>query len=1108
MNLQRFRLERFYILFAIMFISILSQDVFSQEKIQRLDSINNKIDNNFFKIREECFRYWDTIGVDQRKGEFRQFNRWLYFWENRVSKDGKFPTNDLYLNGWKKIKEEETFLKDNKTLSMPTWTELGPNADPVGSRLNSGVGRVNVIKANPKDHNEIWAGSASGGVWKSTDAGKNWKPLAQTEFMSLGVSDIAIAPSNPSTVYVATGDNDGYFGSYACYSIGIIKSTDGGKTWDIAGEELNLAEGRLISRVWVHPNNENILIAASNKGMMKSTNGGRTWKNTTNQNIHFADLEQKPDDYNTFYASTMTRILTGQAGFQLSSYVYRSTDGGETWEIIQTINDARRTCIAVTPALPDVLYVLSANREGGFLSLIASSDGGNSFEEVNTFAKNKKNYLDWANASNSTKGQGFYDLALEVHPNDSSVVYIGGINIWKSTNAGFDFSLVAHWVGGYNAAYVHADIHDLRYVGNRIYSGHDGGIDYSDDDGKTWIPLNKGLGITQFYRFTNSRQSPYNIIAGSQDNGTRGFKNNNWRAVAGGDGMDCAFDPKDENTFYSSVYYGGFVRHRNGEKKEIISPNIVWKNFQTADTGAWITPIAVDAQNPNNIYIGYVNLYHSKDYGNTWRKLTNMQYSSGNQYRNIKVSESNGKYIYASKNTILYKSKDGGENFEVMLGIPGTGNISDIHIHPTNPEIIYITRSGYNEQFRVLKYDGQQWINMSGNLPNVPANCIWYQRNSDDRIYVGTDIGVYSCDKNTPYYRRWGEGLPLLCVTELEEVEQLQKIRAATYGRGIWEVDINNCKTGTITIKNEGQNSFCKGDSVRLFIVEKDAKNIQWSTGETTSEIWVKNSGDYWAVSNINSDCPKVSNRIEINVETFRELEITTDKSPDMCEGDSISLSIPLGFNPDSYKWSTGSNERKIVVREPGIYWGSASSGTSSCVSYDTIVVRTYPKAKKPTITIFTGKTEGNVKYPDTLMVTPEAAKYRWYLNGKLTDIKRQRFTCYASGDYTVEISNGGECWSASADAVKSIIETNRTDIAFDITPNPAKFAVTLQFNKAIERPCNIFILDATGKTLLEFINVAIEKTFDIDVSNLANGTYFVRVASDNLLLNKQFIKE
>lgn len=1094
-----------YLLLAVVLMMVYNVPSNAQRSIIYPDSV----DNNFFRARDARLKYWDTVGVDKRKGEYKQFNRWRHFWETRVLPNGDFPSPELYYNAWKQMKEETNNLKrTNKLLSMPEWKEIGPLADPPGSGVNAGVGRINVIKGNPNNLNEIWAGSASGGVWKSTNGGKKWTPLAQTEFLSLGVSDIAIAPSNPSVVYVATGDNDGAISSFKFYSIGIIKTTDGGKTWDLTGKKFSTSNSNLVTKIWVHPDNENIVIAASNKGIMKSTDGGETWEYKTAE-MHLSDLKQKPKDPNTLYASSMSMNVS--SGVTMKNFIFKSTDCGETWTQIKEIEGARRTCMGVSDAMPDVLYVLSSNNDGGFLSLISSDDAGETWYNTNLFSKNKKNYLDWGDAGRTTKGQGYYDLALAVDPKDPNKLFIGGVNIWYSTDAGLTFKLVAHWYAGYEAPYVHADIHDLRYVGNRLYAGHDGGIDYTENSGTGWTAVNDGLAITQFYKFDNSKQNPYLILAGAQDNGTRGygFTANQWSYVNGGDGMDCAIDPSDDKTYYFSVYNGSFYRTTPQKSKvSIFSPTIVYNKFKEIDTGSWVTPIAIDQKYPENIYIGYTNLYKSKDKGTNWEKLTNIKYSPSNLFDIVRAYDN---YVYAATSSKLTISSDGGATLK-NITVPGSGSIVDICINQENPEIVYIVRTGYAEKNRVLRYDGNEWLDLTGNLPKMPINCIFHQSNNNDRIYVGTDIGVYTCTKNVPFYTRWGTGLPMLCITDLDIIESIGKLRAATYGRGIWEVDLDRCVPSNVDIKCEGITTFCQGDSVKLYI-EGDYQDIVWSNGETSNYIWAKENGKYWVATNVNSDCPSISEKcIDITIYPTKELNITVSKTLEFCEGDSVVLSIPIGFTENTYKWSTGETSRKIIVKEPGVYWGSAESGNNSCRSYDTVVVKTYPVPEQPVISVLEGIKEvvdgDTVKHPDTLIVYPEAEKYQWYRNKKeLTNQVSQRLVLRVSGDYTVEISTGGDCWRGS-EVVTGIEEVPESIIA-EISPNPAKSYISLKLNKNDNNNYLIDIIDITGKNIARFNDVILgTEAFNIDVSNYSAGTYFVKIISKNNVITKQFIKE
>ena len=1021
---------------------VLSFEIHAQNEVLPPDATTP----NFFRDVEMTERTWDNVPAGERKVGYKQFQRWKHFWESRVMPDGSYPDVNLLLDAWNTAKNEAKKRNSDMFQSMPQWREIGPTEDPQlgdATKTNMGVGRLNVVKVHPNNPQEIWVGAASGGAWISKNGGQSWNVLYQTDFLSLGVSDITFAPSNPQTVYIATGDiyGSGLSNSMpTTYSIGIIKSTNGGQTWEQTGHINELSQRRAISRIWVHPTNENIVLAATSTGIMKSTNGGQTW--SLKFNDRFMDLEQMPNNPDVLYASTMT----SSGNFTI---IVRTKDGGETWQEIYRIQGGKRTCIEVTPASPNSLYALTCNSAGGFLSLIISDDQGDTWEQTNVFASKGINYLSWSNTGgNSTNGQGQYDLAMAVSPTNANQIFIGGINIWRSNNKGKDFSCVAHWSASGGVPYVHADIHDMRFVGADLYVTHDGGLDVTRNPNNspiTWIPLNKGLGIAQIYRFSNSRQNPENIVIGLQDLGTRQKRpNDRWYFVRGGDGMDCLFDPKDEKRMYFSIYFGDFQRrYDGGNPTPMISPSMVNQLFGGSDEGAWVTPIAVSYIDPRKIYVGYSNIYFSNNYGQSgsWKKLTQFSSSSSSTFRNIRVSEKNDNYVYAATLRALHITSDGGQNSNSWRNIsPPQGvnqNITGLAIHPDNPNIVYLTFAGYNANVKLYKYDNakNEWTNLSGNLPNLPANCVeLHYVNGKLNIYVGTDIGVYHAVNDVPYFKRWGDGLPNLYVSQLEVASSINKMRAASYGRGVWEVDLNPCHLEYFDIT--GDLEFCIGDSVLLSA--SGQSDIVWSTGETGNEIWVKTAGNYWAVSNANSECIKISNIHTVNAYPKPEKPTVHLIKGDENNPENIFDTLHTTTSGVEYIWYkngtviNGQNTNKLVVQR-------------------------------------IDENEGEL--------------------------------------YTVSVTNGTCCSEQSAPFTYSdIYEVDFA--AFNIIPNPAKKKLTIELNEKLSGNYTISIIDLQGVSVLKIDNVFIEDKFDIAINHLANGTYFLNIVSKNNNFTRKFIKQ
>ena len=1089
---------------------------------QRGSAIPDSMSNNFFKEVEYKQKYWDSVGVYTRKGEFKLFNRWRAFWEMRVDTAGNYPYPNLFIEAFNIANEHDKASKKDKFLSMPSWKELGPTANPVDATgINGGVGRANIVRANPNNSQELWVGSAFGGAWKSTNGGNNWTPLYQTDFLSLGVSDIAISKSNTNIIYIATGDNDGAIaGGGTSYSIGILKSTDGGNTWNTTGNIFTLNENRIVARLWVHPDNSDIIVATTNTrnngSIIKSTDGGNTWK-TTFSGYRFSDMEQMPNNPTTLYASTMD-----------GGRIFRTDDMGETWKQIWQIQGGGRTCIEVTPAAPNNLYAMAAiPNTGGFHSLIVSDDKGDTWEQTNVFTTKRQNYFGHyifqTNNNmgiNGTGGQGWYDIAMAVSPTNANTIFIGGVNIWKSTDRGKNFSIAATWNAQQSTNYVHADIHDLVFVGNNLYAAHDGGVDITTNLGTSWQQRYNGMGIAQIYHFHHSKQNPDKLIIGLQDLGTR-IKDGTWQYVSGGDGMGCAIDPRDDKRYYSSVYNGDVRRHYDGSGgTNIIDSGYVRKNFGP-DQAVFVTPIGISPT--GKLYVGYSNIYATKDNGVNWTKQTNYVDSASIRLINVNVSEVDENYVYAhSKTRIIYTNNAlGAANWQIRNSPPSGENMSYIKPHPVDPKMFYVTISGYSNKHKLYKYDGEKWINLTGNLPNVPANCIAIQmENGQEKLYVGTDIGVYYGLEQVPIYTKWGTELPNTCVSELEIItypaNNKKLLRAATFGRGVWETELNTCTNiEYFTINIDGKNEICSGDSVRLYVETPNQVDVLWSNGEKGNEIWVKTGGDYYAASNTNSDCLKLSsNTINVILKQTSNLSVFTQGATQMCVGDSVTLTAMSGFVAGTYKWNTGDTGRVLVVREAGNYVCSALNQNNDCFSYsDTINVITFQRPATPSVTYITDKTD-NINKFDTLESSEVSAggKYQWYRNGQTLYSGKDRRYVLARitaniGEYTVRIANEGDCFSNPSEPFNYTSIIDDVEDIINISPIPAFNTINVKLPEQYYGKYVISILDMTGKLVKEYESIYIGAIEIIEVSELPSGTYLLKLVSDKHTINKTFIK-
>lgn len=710
---------------------------------------------NLHDLSNRFNEYWNARtpsrdeGENAEEGGYQQFRRWEWFMKQRTWPTGDLPDPTILFREWKRTRDARPV--NNARMQSTTWTYVGPDVVPA---MGGGAGRVNVLRFDPVDNNILYLGSASGGLWKSTDGGATWTAL--DDFLTaLSVADIAINPRYPDSIYVATGDGYGYevSGDFwgGTYSAGILVSPDGGNTWNPTGITFTQDQNNIVQRLTINPQDPSIMLAATRYGLYRSTNGGVNWSSVRTSK-HY-DIEWGVDNPAKAFATT-------------SSILYISYDFGATWSPVQGGLCGGRSMIGTCEADSNRVYVLCENG-----NLWRSDDAGDSFTAT-------------TDPSSLVTFYGYYDGVLAVSPTDPDVVICAGMNIGRSDDGGQTWYQIGNT--SWND-YIHVDNHSMDFApgsGNVIFSGNDGGLFRSTDGGATWTDLSDQLHIKQYYRMAQSATNAGVIYAGAQDNGSDRLANGSWTQVFGADGMDCMVDYVDDDIAYVSYQYGGLQRSTDGgDNFNDIAPS----------SGEWVTPFAMDPIDHNTIYAGYDQVYKSTNRGTNWSTIGPTAIGGG--IIALAVAPSNPDYIYTAALDRIYMTADGGStwsNITTGLQVGSTG-ITYIAISNQNPEHVWVTLSGYQAGEKVYaSYDGgSTWTNFSGTLPNIPVNCIVYQNGSSDGLYIGTDFGVYYRDATLTDWVPYGNNLPNVIVSDMEIFYAGQKLRAATYGRGIWEVDVN-----------------------------------------------------------------------------------------------------------------------------------------------------------------------------------------------------------------------------------------------------------------------------------------------------------------------------
>jgi len=740
--------------------------------------VNGMMDHsvNVYDAVSSFEAYWKDRPMEKGHG-WKQFRRWQAFMEPRVYPSGERPNPAVLYQAQQELqaklaqqKGTSTAAGTESTTGIGNWSLVGP----VDGNAIGGIGRVNAIAFHPTVPNRLYAGAPAGGLWRSDDNGGTWS--TNTDLLpNLGVSAIAIDPLHPDTMYIGTGDRD----AGDTYAIGVMKTVDGGQTWNITGLTMTVDQNRRVTGLAIHPTQTNTVVATTRNGIFRTTDGGVTWASV--QGGTFQTVQSVPGNGRLLYASTYN-----------NSRIFRSTDFGATWAMVTTglpTTNCIRSEIATTVADTNYVYAVYSANNYGLLGVYRSTDRGVSWTQVK--GPTNPNLLDWGVNGTGTGGQGWYDLAISASPVDKNVVLVGGVNIWRSSNGGANWTLSAHWTGGGGKPFVHADIHTLAFKPNtaEVWAGCDGGMYVSPNSGATsWSSQNLGLSISQYYKIAVTDAVPAMTLAGSQDNGTH-LNDNGFDRVRGGDGMDCGIAHDNPNVMYASIYYGDFRKSAN-RGQSFNSPF----NLTPSGSGNWVTPFLVSQHNSSVLYAGFNQVWKSANAGATFT-ATSGALNGTNNIDVLAESPSDQNVLAAAIDDKLYRSVNGGASWTLVSGGMGsTQTITGIAFSHNDPNRMWVTRSGYQSGQKVWETGngGVSWANISGTLPNIPANCVVEQPGGNGLVYVGTDLGVFYKDATLTDWVPFMQGLPNTVVNDLEILMGPGLLRAGTYGRGIWQSPLVN----------------------------------------------------------------------------------------------------------------------------------------------------------------------------------------------------------------------------------------------------------------------------------------------------------------------------
>ncbi len=742
--------------------------------------------------------------------------------------------------------------------SDESWASLGPQPLNSGSNVWTGRVSALALhpQYDGANNQTVYVGGAQGGVWRSTDNGNNWNPIMDDQ-PSLAIGSIAIDPTNPNNIFVGTGEGNRSGDTY--YGAGLLKSTDGGTTWRVIAGPISNATplkpvfvNASIAAIAIDPVTPNVIFTATTfastasasggaglvesgkqKGIWKSTDGGETWRNVDPdasngvQSAHNVVID--PLNHNIIYAAIRSRGI------------YRSKSGGEpgTWEKLTngvantsgtTPTFARcelATGPALVPSTSAILYASFANfADDTILGFYRSTDGGDNWTQVTTPPDG---------------GQAGYNVAIAVDPIDANTVFYGSQvqAVMRSVNGGQTWTNVT--------GRLHADTHSIVVAKNNhniIFTGNDGGIWRSDAataSNLNWVSLNQHLSLTQFQSVAIHPTDSNFVIGGTQDNGTSAHRGSvSWNSIAGGDGGFSLIDQSNP-----LVLYHTYFNDDNSSGTAQIGPRVSlnggvsWAlrgcfgcsttlgNFNPADRVKFYAPMALNPAfvggNGNVVYFGTYRLYRTENQGITWTGLGASTDNFGQDLTkggtaaittisaypkldNTTSPPTEIVWIGTSDGNVQVTSNAGAlaaATFTNVTNAPLPNRyVTDIAADPNNPNRAVVVFSGFEANTTatlghvfVTTNRGTNWVNISGNLPDIPTTSVALDPTNVNRLWIGTDIGVFQTTDGGTTWLRLDKGMPRIAVFMLRYQNSTGNLIAATHGRGMFRWRTNTTAT-------------------------------------------------------------------------------------------------------------------------------------------------------------------------------------------------------------------------------------------------------------------------------------------------------------------------
>jgi photosystem II stability/assembly factor-like uncharacterized protein len=665
-------------------------------------------------------------------------------------------------------------------------------------------GRISDIEFNPQDPNIIYAGAATGGVFKSLDMGNSWFPIFD-EQANLTIGDIAVDPVNSNTVYVGTGEANGGHNNFP--GGGVYKSTDGGATWQFLGLENTISIGRIIID---SANPQRVFVAAvgsyfapnPERGIYRSDNGGLSWelKLFISDSTGAIDVVIDPNNPSRLMAAMWERVRRPNDVhlYGRTSGLYRSFNGGDNWEYLDPANgipdpqstNVGRIGLAISQSNPDTVYAVYTNGST-YIGLYRSTDFGSSWTDADP---NKA-------ANPGFDGFSWYFGQVRIHPLNPDIVFLLDVSFMRSTTGGATWPIMYGY--GSSQPNLHVDHHALAFHPDNpdyIVEGNDGGINISADGGVTWSKV-ADLPVTQFYEIGLDYNNPQRLYGGTQDNGTMRTLTgalDDWNIIYGGDGFYVIVDPTNPNIIYAEYQFGGLGKSTNGG----FSFSPARNGINQQEPTNWSTPVVMDPNNHLTLYYGTDRVYRTTNGAVSWAAISPdltdaIPGSRLGTVTTIAVSPIDSSVIWAgTDDSHVWISTDWGANWtDVSQSLPyrwATRVVPD----PQDRNIAYVTFSGIkwvDPQPHVFwtQDQGQNWTDISSNLPDAPVNAFAVDPFNTDYLFVGTDLGAYMSSNGGIIWKYLSLNLPMVSVYDMKIHPTAHYLAIGTHARSMYKMDLS-----------------------------------------------------------------------------------------------------------------------------------------------------------------------------------------------------------------------------------------------------------------------------------------------------------------------------